>query len=160
VSQSYGSPSFNTEGPNTLETPPQSPGATWHAVSKSASSDHQITSARTSQPKVKLFLQKAGGEIDFQNPLLSRELKDATVPEFFVIFSKRSSLDAGLLKSLTFVVVFADNLPLKVNRSDDEKRWLNLKRRISHLFKEAMAERPEETEFEVWVVEDDDLAGL
>lgn len=160
MSQSYGSPSFNTEGPNTLEAPPQSPGATWHAVSKSASSDHQITSASTSQPKVKLFLQKAGGEIDFQNPLLLRELKDATVPEFFVIFSKRSSVDAGLLKSLTFVVVSVDNLPLKVNRSDDGKRWLNLKRRISYLFKEAMAERPEETEFEVWVVEDTNLVGL
>jgi hypothetical protein len=122
VSQSYSSASFNTEGPNTLETPPQSPGATWHAVSKSASSDHQITSARTSQPKIKLFLQKTGGEIDFQNPLLSREFKDTTVPEFFAIFSKRSSLDTGLLKSLTCVVVFTDNLPLKVNRSDDEKR--------------------------------------
>jgi hypothetical protein len=37
---------------------------------------------------------------------------------------------------------------------------LNLKRRISYLFKEAMAERPEETEFKVWVIEDNDLAGL
>ena len=62
-----------------------------------------------------------------------------------------------MLKSLTFVVVFAHNLLLKVNQSDNEKKWLNLKRRISHLFKDTMAERPQETEFEVWVVEDNDL---
>ena len=162
VSQCYGLSSFNTEGPNTLETPPQSPGATSHAVSKSASSDHQVTSALTSQepPKIKLFLQNTDGEVDFQNPLPSREFKDATLPEFFAIFSKRSSLDASMLKSLTFVVVFAHNLLLKVNQSDNEKKWLNLKRRISHLFKETTAERPQETEFEVWIVEDNDLAGL
>lgn len=65
-----------------------------------------------------------------------------------------------MLKSLTFVVVFADNLPLTVNQSDNRKKWLNMKRRISHLFKETMAARPQETEFEVWVVEDNDLAGL
>jgi type IV secretory pathway VirD2 relaxase len=65
-----------------------------------------------------------------------------------------------MLQSLTFVVVFAHNLLLEVNRSDDEKKWLNSKRMISHLFKETMAERPQETEFEVWVVEDNDLAGL
>lgn len=85
VSQCYGLSSFNTEGPNTLETPPQSPGATSHAVSKSASGDHQVTSALTSQepPKIKLFLQNTDGEVDFQNPLPSREFKDATLPEFF-----------------------------------------------------------------------------
>lgn len=65
-----------------------------------------------------------------------------------------------MLKSLTFVVVFAHHLLLKVNQSDNEKKWLNLKRRISYLFKETMAEWPQETEFEVWVVEDNDLAGL
>ncbi|KAG4414294.1 hypothetical protein IFR04_012590 [Cadophora malorum] len=162
VSQCHGLSSFNTEGPNTLETPSQSPGATSHAVSKSASSDHQVTSALTSQepPKIKLFLQNTDGEVDFQNPLPSREFKDATLPEFFAIFSKRSSLDTSMLKSLTFVVVFAHHLLLKVNQSDNEKKWLNLKRRISYLFKETMAEWPQETEFEVWVVEDNDLAGL
>jgi hypothetical protein len=162
VSQPCGLSSFNIEGPDTLETPPQSPGATSHAVSKPASIDHQITSARTLQepPKIKLFLQKTDGEVDFQNPLPSREFKDATLPEFFAIFSKRTSLDASMLKSLTFVVVFAQDLLLEVNQSDDEKKWLNLKRRVSHLFKETMAERPQETEFEVWVVEDNDLAGL
>jgi hypothetical protein len=39
VSQCYGLSSFNTEGPNTLETPPQSPGATSRAVSRSASTE-------------------------------------------------------------------------------------------------------------------------
>lgn len=122
----------------------------------------QVISSRTSQEplKIKLFLQRTDGEIDFQNPLLSREFKDATLPEFFAIFSNRSGLDAGLLQSLTFVVVFAQNVLLEVNRSDDERRWENLKRRISHLFKEVGAERPQETEFEVRVVEDNDLAGL
>jgi hypothetical protein len=117
VSQCYGLSSFNTKGPNTLETLPQSPGATSHAVSKSASSDHQITSALTSQepPKIKLFLQNTDSEVDFQNPLLSREFKDAALPEFFAIFSKRLSLNTSILKSLTFVVVFTYNLLLKVN---------------------------------------------
>lgn len=57
------------------------------------------------------------------------------------------------------MVVFADKLLLKVNRSDDKKTWLDLKRRISYLFKVAITERSQETEFEVWVVEDDDLEG-
>jgi hypothetical protein len=172
VSKSYGLSSLGIEGPNTLEAPPQSPGTTSHVVNQSASSDHQITSTLTSQepPKIKLFLQKADGEIDFQNPLSSREFKDATIPEFFAIFSKRSGLDASLLHSLNFIVVFAHNLLFEVNRGDDERKWLNLKRRISHLFKEAMAERQQENEFEVRVVEDNefevrvvednDLAGL
>jgi hypothetical protein len=99
-------------------------------------------------------------EFDKMQDLLSREFKDATLPEFFAIFSKRISLDASILKSLTFVVVFIQDLLLEVNRSDDEKKWLNLKRRISYLFKETMAERPQETEFEVWVIEENDLAGL
>jgi hypothetical protein len=47
-----------------------------------------------------------------------------------------------------------------VKRSEDERSWENLKRRISRFFEEAKAERPQETGFEVWVVEDGDLAGL
>ena len=65
-----------------------------------------------------------------------------------------------MLQNLTFVVAFADNFLLEVNRSDYERKWLNLKRRLSYLFKEAVAKRPQKTEFEVWVVEDSDLAGL
>jgi len=161
VSKSSGLSSFGIEGSNTLETP-RTPTNTSHVVNQSASSDYQITSSRTSQepPKIKLFLQKTNGEIDFRNPLPSREFKDAAVLEFFATFSKRSGLNAGLFQNLTFVVVFADNLLLEVNRSDDERKWLNLKRRISYLFKEAVAKRPQETEFEIWVVEDSDLAGL
>jgi len=162
VSESYDLSSFSNEGPIPLETPPQSPGTTSSVVNQSASSDNQIISTRTSQEplKVKLFLQKTDGEIDFQNPLPSREFRNTTLPEFFAIFSNRSGLDAGLLQSLTFVVVFTKNRLLEVNRSEDERSWENLKRRISRLFEEAKAERPQETEFEVWVVEDNDLAGL
>jgi hypothetical protein len=139
VSKSYHLSSFSIEGPNPLETPPQSPGTASLVVNQSASRDYQITCKEP--PKIKLFLQKTDGEIDFQNPLPSREFRYATLPEFFAIFSNRSGLDAGLLQSLTFVVVFAQNLLLEVNRSDDERRWENLKRRISHLYKEVGAER-------------------
>jgi hypothetical protein len=52
-------------------------------------------------------------------------------------------------KSWPLLSPFAHNLLLEVNRSDDERKWLNLKRRISYLFKEAVAKRPQETEFEV-----------
>jgi hypothetical protein len=160
MSKSHGLPTSGIESSNTPEIL-QTPTTTSHVVSPSASRD-QITSSRTSQepPKIKLFLQKTNGEIDFQNPLISREFKDATVLEFFAIFSNRSGLNAGLLQNLTFVVAFADNFLLEVNRSDDERKWLNLKRRLSYLFKEAVAKRPQKTEFEVWVVEDSDLAGL
>ena len=65
-----------------------------------------------------------------------------------------------MLQSLTFVVVFAQNLLLEVNRSDDEKTWENVKRRISRLYKKVSAKRSQETEFEVRVEEDNDLAGL
>jgi hypothetical protein len=152
ASKSYGLPSFGIEGSDTLEIPqtPQAPTTTSHVVNQSASRE---------PPKIKLFLQKTDGEIDFQNPLPSREFKEATVPEFFAIFSKRSGLNLDLLPKLTFVVAFSDSLLLEVNRSDDERKWLNLKRRISYLFKEAVAKRPQE-EFGVWVVEDSDLVGF
>jgi hypothetical protein len=160
VSKSYSLPTSVIEGSNILEIL-QTPTTTSRVVNRSASRD-QITSRHTSPeaPKIKLFLQQTDGEIDFQNPLPSREFKDATVLEFFAIFSKRSGLNAGLLQNLTFVVAFADNLPLEVNRSDDERKWLNLKRRLSYLFKEAVGKRPQGTEFEVWVVEDSELAGF
>ena len=64
-----------------------------------------------------------------------------------------------MLQKLTFVVAFSDSLLLEVNRSYDEKKWLNLKRRLSYLFKEAVAKRPQEV-FGVWVVEDSDLVGF
>jgi hypothetical protein len=153
VSKSYSLPTFGIEGSDTLELPqtPQTPTTTSHVVNQSASRE---------PPKIKLFLQKADGEIDFQNPLPSKVFKNVTVLEFFAIFSKRSGLNAGLLQNLTFIVAFADNLLLMVDRSDDERKWLNLKRRLSYLFKEAVAKQPQETEFEVWVVEDSDLAGF
>ena len=162
VSESYDLSSFSIEGLIPLESPPQSTDTTSSVVNQSASSNNQITSTRTLQEplKIKLFLQKTDGEIDSQNPLLSGEFRDATLIEFFAIFSNRSGLDAGLLQSITFVVVFAQKRLLEANRNDDERSWENLKRRISRLFEEAKAERPQETEFEVWVVEDNDLAGL
>lgn len=144
ASKSYGLPSFGIEGSDTLEIPqtPQAPTTTSHVVNQSASRE---------PPKIKLFLQKTDGEIDFQNPLPSREFKEATVLEFFAIFSKRSGLNPDLLQKLTFVVAFSDSLLLEVNRSDDERKWLNLKRRLSYLFKEAIAKRPQE-EFGILVV--------
>ncbi|PMD62661.1 uncharacterized protein K444DRAFT_661764 [Hyaloscypha bicolor E] len=135
ASKSYGLPSFGIEGSDTLENS--------QAVQSPITTSYGTTD----------------GEIDFQNPLPSREFKEATVLEFFAIFSKRSGLNTGLLQKLTFIVAFADYLRL-VNQSDDERQWLNLKRRLSYLFKEAVAKRPQETEFEVWVVEDSDLAGF
>ena len=162
VRESYDLSSVSNEGLIPPETLPQSPGTASSVVNQSASSDNQITSTRTLQEphKIELFLQKTDGQIDSEKPLLSREFRDATLPEFFAIFSNRSGLDAGLLQRVTLVVVFAQNRPLEVNRNDDERSWENLKRRISRLFEEAKAERPQETKFEVWVVENNDLPGL
>jgi hypothetical protein len=161
VTQSCGLSSFKIDGSSAQDAAPQFTGTTSHAVSKTASRGHQAASVRASQepPKIKLFLQKTDGEIDFQNPLPSTKFKDTTVPKFFAMFSERAGLDVGLLESLTFVVVFAKE-NLEVKRSDDEKMWFNLKRRIKHLLKEATRGRPPGGEFEVWVVEDYGLADL
>ena len=150
-----------SEVPSSVQSSPQSSSTISHVIEQSAFCDHRMTILTPQEvPKIKLFLQKTDGEIDFQDPLPSREFKDTTVSEFFSIFSRRSSLDISTLQSLTFVVVFANNLQLKVNRNDGERVWSNLKRRISHSFKNALAERPQQTEFEVWVVEDNDLVGF
>jgi hypothetical protein len=124
--------------------------------------------SRKHSPKIKFFPRKASGAIDFQGPLPS--IKDITVGEYFQTYSEVSASPFSSLQSLTFDIKFKNGTAaLEINKDSDETCWLELKTRISDLYKASKLKNPQETQFDVWVYpsgteneirDNEDLAGL
>jgi hypothetical protein len=142
------------------DTQPEAPSMSrGHVPEERPQSAANESVCRKHSPKIKFFPQKDNGAIDFQRPLPS--VKDVTVLGYFREYSKVSGFPLSSLQSLTFDIKFKNRTAvLKISRDCDETDWLELKTRISDLYKASRSRNPRETQFDVWVCSDDTANGI
>lgn len=122
---------------------------------------HEFADATTSlashsQPslpekKLDLFFKIRDGTFDWNNPLSSEMLWNSTASEFLDSYSSLSLILPSTFSALALTITFGHRQKLTIRRDASPADWNKLRKRIQTLLDVEKREKPDETEFEIWV---------
>jgi hypothetical protein len=101
--------------------------------------------------RVDLFFEKPDGTINLNSPLSAEKLWTLSLSEFFDSYSSHSGILPSTFRALAFTTAFGHHQRLAISMDASSAAWNKLRNRIRTFLELEKREKPDETEFELWV---------
>jgi hypothetical protein len=122
-----------------------------HHSTDATTSPANYNRANAPEKKIELFFEKPEGAIDLSNPLSAEKLWTLSLSEFFDSYSSHSGILPSTFDALAFTTAFGHHQRLVVRRDGSLAAWNKLRNRVRTFLELEKREKPDETEFEIWV---------
>ena len=118
------------------------------------------SSQKPSVPTLKLIIEQAEGQMNFDDPILEADLRSGGVADFFDRVRNRRANQDDNIRILRFKQRWGANKIYVVDRSTSEETWKKVRNEIRRNFEVLKEKRPDRKKFEVDVlVEGDEVDG-